>query len=83
MSATTVPKTTLDLRGLASPEPLMRLADARAGWAAGDTVRIVADDDCFTNDFLRWSAGCELEKLSLRYLAGGETELVLRVPACC
>ena len=80
MSAATDPKQTLDLRGLLTPEPVIRLAEARAEWFPGDSVRIVADDECFANDFLRWSAGCELELLSLRYMAGGETELVLRVP---
>jgi len=80
MTTATVPNLTLDLRGLQNPEPIIRLAEAATGWRAGDTVRVLADDECFANDFLRWCVGCELDLLSLRYLPTGETEFTLRVP---
>lgn len=80
MTIATVPNMTLDLRGLPNPEPIVRLGEAAPGWRAGDTVRVLADDECFANDFLRWCVGSELDLLSLRYLPSGETELTLRVP---
>ena len=80
MTTATVPNITLDLRGLQNPEPILRLAEAATEWRAGDTARVLADDECFANDFLRWCVGCELDLLSLRYLPTGDTELTLRVP---
>ncbi|HEY8740635.1 MAG TPA: sulfurtransferase TusA family protein [Candidatus Dormibacteraeota bacterium] len=80
MSGATVANLTLDLIGLPNPEPILRVADAAADWAAGETVRVLADDECFTSDFLRWCAGRELDVLSLRYLATGVTELTIRMP---
>lgn len=80
MAIATVPNITLDLKRLPNPEPILRLAEAAAGWRAGDTVRVLADDECFASDFLRWCVGCELDLLSLRYLPTGETELTLHMP---
>lgn len=80
MSVGTVPNMTLDLRGLPNPEPILRLSEACAEWRSGDIVRVLADDECFANEFLRWSVGRELGLLSLRYLTTGETELTLRMP---
>ena len=80
MSVGTSPNMTLDLRGLPNPEPIRRLAEASSEWRSGETVRVLADDECFANDFLRWCVGRELGLLSLRYLATGETELTLRMP---
>jgi TusA-related sulfurtransferase len=80
MTTTTVPNITLDLTGLQNPEPILKLAEAATEWRAGDTVRVLADDECFANDFLRWCVGCDLDLLSLRYLPSGETELKLRMP---
>jgi TusA-related sulfurtransferase len=80
MAIATVPNVTLDLTGLPNPEPILSLAEAAAHWRAGDTVRVLADDECFAGDFLRWCVGSELDLLSLRYLPSGETELTLRVP---
>lgn len=71
---------TVDLRGLPNPEPIVKLEEAAVSWRPGDTVRVLADDPCFANDFLRWCVGCDLDLLELRYPAGGETELTLRVP---
>ena len=80
MSVASVPNITLDLRGLPNPDPILRLAEAVTDWRSGDTVRVLADDDCFANDFLRWCVGSELVLLSLRYLPTGVTELTLRIP---
>jgi TusA-related sulfurtransferase len=80
MAIATVPNITLDLRGLPNPEPILRLSEAAAELHAGDTVRVLADDERFANDFLRWCVGCDLDLLSLRYLPSGETELTLRMP---
>ncbi len=80
MAIATLLTITLDLRDLPNPQPILRLAEAAAEWRAGDTVRVLADDECFANDFLRWCAGSELDLLSLRYLPTGETELTLRMP---
>ena len=80
MTTATVSPRILDLRGLLNPEPILRVAQATADWHAGDTVQILADDECFANDFLRWSVGSELDLLSLRYLPSGVTELTLRMP---
>jgi len=80
MSVATAPNVNLDLRGLLNPEPILKLADASATWRSGDVVRVLSDDDCFANDFLRWCVGCELVIVSLRYLDAGVTELSLRVP---
>jgi len=80
MAIATVSNITLDLRDLPNPEPILRLAEAATEWRAGDTVRVLADDECFANDFLRWCAGSELDLLSLQYLPTGETELTLRMP---
>jgi TusA-related sulfurtransferase len=74
------PNITLDLRGLPNPEPILRLGEAATDWQPGDTVRVLADDDCFASDFLRWCVGCELDLVQLRYPPGGQTELILRVP---
>ena len=74
------PYTILDLRGLPNPEPILALAEAAARWGVGETVRVLADDECFASDFLRWCAGSQLELLSLRYPTTGETEVTLRVP---
>src|SRR3981081_2264846 len=80
MAIPTVPNINLDLTGLPNPEPIVRLAAAAADWRAGDVVRVLADEECFASDFLRWCVGCELDLLSLRYLPTGETELTLRMP---
>lgn len=77
----TVPNISVDLRGLQNPEPILSLAEAANQWRGGDTVRVLADDQCFANDFLRWCVGVDLDILSLRYLPTGETELTLRVLA--
>ena len=80
MTLATAPNVTLDLRGLQNPEPILRLADAAAYWGTGDTIRVLADDECFASDFLRWCVGCELDLVSLRYPSAGVTELTLHVP---
>jgi TusA-related sulfurtransferase len=80
MAVATVPNITLDLRGLANPDSILRLADAVGRWVAGDSVRVLADDSCFVNDFLRWRDGSDLDLLSLRYLPNQVTELTLRMP---
>jgi TusA-related sulfurtransferase len=75
-----VPNVVLDLRGQPNPEPILGLANAANLWRGGDVVRVVSDDSCFANDFLRWCSGRALDIISLRYLPGGETELTVRVP---
>ena len=80
MSPGITPTITLDLTGLPNPESILQLAQAADKWHSGDRVRVLADDECFANDFLRWSAGSDLDLISLRYLPAGETELTLRVP---
>jgi TusA-related sulfurtransferase len=74
------PDLTLDLTGLPNPEPILRLSEAATNWRPGDTVRVLADDECFVSDFLRWSVGSELDLLELRYPPGGQTELTVHVP---
>ena len=69
---------TLDLRGQPNPESILLLKEAFDRWRAGDTVRVVTDDDCFVGDFLRWCSGRDVEILSLHYPPGGTTELVIR-----
>jgi TusA-related sulfurtransferase len=76
----TVADSNLDLRGLQNPEPILALVGAAAAWHAGETIRVLADDACFVNDFLRWCAGSEFDLVSLRYPSTGETELVFRLP---
>lgn len=80
MSVETVPDITLDLRGLRNPAAILKMAEAAGDWQTGDIVRVMAGDECFANDFLRWSIGCELDFVSFRYLPSGETELMLRMP---
>ena len=80
MTISTLPNRTLDLRGLQNPEPILSLADAAAYWHANDTIRVLADDECFASDFLRWCVGSELDLVSLRYPTAGVTELTLHVP---
>ncbi|MHB8508332.1 MAG: sulfurtransferase TusA family protein [Candidatus Dormibacteria bacterium] len=80
MAIAPVPDITLDLRGLQNPEPILRLAAEAATWQPRDTVRVLADDKCFANDFLRWCVGSELDLVSLRYPSNGETEITVRVP---
>ncbi|MEA2683665.1 MAG: Sulfurtransferase TusA [Chloroflexota bacterium] len=80
MTPATVPNLTLDLRGLPNPEPILSLAVAAADWRAGDTICVLADDDRFASDFLRWCVGCDLDLVSLRYPSNGVTELTLHVP---
>ena len=81
MDIPTVPEVTLDLTGLLNPDPVLRLADASGRWVAGGRVRVLADDRCFVSDFLRWRDGSELGLISLRYLPGGVTELMLQTPS--
>jgi len=80
MTPASIADVTLDLTGLLNPEPILRLAEAAHRWDAGQTVRVIADDQCFANDFLRWTAGGDLDVVSLRYLSNGQTDLLLRVP---
>lgn len=80
MSIAAVPDVTIDLRGLLNPDPILRLADAARSWVAGGTVRVLADDKCFVSDFLRWRDGSDLDLISLRYLASGDSELTLQIP---
>ena len=74
------PNIVLDFTGLMNPEPILGLARAAVSWHAGDTVRVLSDDECFANDFLRWCSGSELDIVSLRTLPTGQTELTVRVP---
>jgi TusA-related sulfurtransferase len=60
MAITTVPNIIVDLTGLHNPEPSLRLDEAATKWRAGDTVRVVANDEYFANDFLRWCVAASL-----------------------
>lgn len=47
-------KTTLDLRGLSCPMPIMKLAAAVKKGASGDVFEAVSDDAGFEPDILAW-----------------------------
>ena len=48
-------KTTLDLKGLSCPMPIMKLAAAVKKGASGDVFEVVSDDAGFEPDILAWT----------------------------
>ena len=48
-------KTTLDLKGLSCPMPIMKLAAAVKKGASGDVFEAVSDDAGFEPDILAWA----------------------------
>lgn len=48
-------KTTLDLKGLSCPMPIMKLAAAVKKGASGDVFEVVSDDAGFEPDIVAWA----------------------------
>jgi len=48
-------KTTLDLKGLNCPMPIMKIAAAVKKGASGDVFEAVSDDPAFEPDILAWA----------------------------
>ena len=48
-------KTTLDLKGLSCPMPIMKLAAAVKKGASGDVFEAIADDAGFEPDIIAWA----------------------------
>jgi peroxiredoxin family protein/TusA-related sulfurtransferase len=67
----------LDVTGLCCPGPIVAVADALKGLAAGETLRVTASDVGFLNDIPAWCSSTGHELLSAQRV-NGHVEAVIR-----
>src|SRR5690606_15385750 len=67
---------TLDLRGLAAPQPIIQLSQ-QLGAQAGTTLTVVANDPSFMTDVTTWAVATKVEVLAIDR-SGADTRVNLR-----
>ena len=72
--------TTLDVRGLATPDPCLEVAAAIDRMEPGEVIEVLNDDPFSVSDIIRWCSYESIEYLELRYLPHGVDRFLLRKP---